>query len=188
MERRDLLAGSTALLLPTLAGCSVGRSQSERQAETGIRARNSMAHYHPAGERHLTDALEPGGERAQRLDIVWAETAPDLVGPDADETLTRYLREDTGRTDGTPHPPGFLAVAELRTVAVERQLRTPAPFHDLRVDREVDALTGRLRLTDAAVPPHLADLDEVVTTFVVEFGPRPDPVPGSVDTTYYEPE
>jgi hypothetical protein len=106
----------------------------------------------------------------------------------ADETLTRYLREKTGRTDGTPHPPGFLAVGELRTVAFGRQLRTPAPFHDLRVDREADALEGRLRLTDAAVPPQLADLDEVVTTFVVEFGPRPDPVPGTVAVEYYRPE
>ena len=177
MRRRALLraAGSAAVGgTVALAGCTaLGRPE--------LFAGDASGTLHPASEEYVAGGLEPGGD-TRVFATAAPDSAPDLVGADAD-----YSFADTLRNPGLDD--AFHVVAELRSTPDE-----PRSFDIGETDQFSwrDRSTVRARLAtepwgslDDIDPERrrreLQGADELVFSVVWSVTPQADPLPETVE-------
>jgi hypothetical protein len=182
MRRRALLraAGSAAVGgTVALAGCTAfDRPELSAGDATGV--------LHPADEEHVPGGLNPGGD--DRLFATAApDSAPDLVGADAD-----YSFADTLRNPGLED--AFHVVAQVRSTPDE-----PRSFDIGETDQFswADRSTIRARLATEPWMPleevdpeqrrrELREADDLVFSAVWSVEPGVDPLPETVEPVLSE--
>jgi hypothetical protein len=182
MHRRALLrAAGTAAVGGTvaLAGCTaLGRPELSAGSASGV--------LHPADEEYVAGGLDPGGDD-RLFATAAADSAPDLVGADADYTFADTLR-NPGLEDA------FHVVAQVRSTPDE-----PRSFDIGETDQFSwqDRSTIRARLATEPWMPleevdperrrrELREADELVFSAVWSVKPKVDPLPETVEPVVSE--
>jgi len=175
MRRRSLLRTGTAAVggSVALAGCAA-------LTRPDLRAASGVGALHPVDEQYVVGGLQPGGD-SRVFATAASDSAPELVGPDADVTLG-----DTLRNPGIDEK--FHVVVQLRSTPAEPER---VAFGTSEQFAWRDRSTLRVRLVPepwvslADVDPEerrreLQSADELVYTAVWSVVPAVDPIPETV--------
>lgn len=173
MRRRALLTALPAMVLVSSAGCTA-LSRPELRMDAG------RAVLHPASEIYIANGLQADGDDRLFVKAV-PDSAPDIVGPDADTAIDDVLRN--------PGLDQFHIVVQLRSTPEGPMELWPAPGNrfewadrsTLRVRVDVEPWGSLDRIEDEGRRTKLQSADELVYTGVWTVTPALDDLPSNVE-------